>query len=354
MAAGKHTYSEILSQPEVWAAALKHAGKAHTAWRSLLSNAKRPLIFLGCGSTYYLALSIAALFRRLTAHPAIALPSGEFLYRREDFLGKRAPRSVRPLMIVVSRSGETSESVRAAQQYREEGGHVLAVTTRPASTLTTVAEETLLLPEAQEESVAQTRSFTSMFVGLNALAVLLGGHRTLWQRMQKTLPQAGKQVLERYASLAQQLGEDLALERFYFLGSGWQYGLASEASLKMKEISLSHSEPFHFLEFRHGPMSMVNEHTLIFGLLSDTATAEAEVLQEMQKLGARLLSLGKAPAQVAFDTQLPLEGGGTLYLPVLQLTAYHRALAKGLDPDHPHNLQAVVTLDFSKQAGEKK
>jgi len=353
MTSGKHTFSEILSQPQAWAAALQHAGEAYKDWRSLLGDSRRPLIFLGCGSTHYLAGSMAALFRRLTTHPTIAFPGGEFLYRREDFLGKRADGSDRAVMIVVSRSGETSESVRAAQEYRAEGGKILAVTTRPGSALTTVADETLLLPEAQEESVAQTRSFSSMFVGLNALAALLGEHSTLWQSMQ-ALPQAGEQLLQRYASLAKQVGEDLSLERFYFLGSGWQYGLASEASLKMKEISLSHSEPFYFLEFRHGPMSMVNEHTLIFGLLSETApAAEQKVLQDMQALGARPVSVGKEPAQVAFDAHLPGEGGGALYLPILQLIAYHRALAKGLDPDRPHNLQAVITLDFSNQ-GEKK
>ena len=80
--------------------------------------------------------------------------------------------------------------------------------------------------------------------------------------MQQHMPQAGRRLLERLSHVAQGLGEDDTLEWFYFLGSGMRYGLAAELSLKMKEMTLSHSEPFHFLEFRHGPQSMVTDKHL--------------------------------------------------------------------------------------------
>jgi glucosamine--fructose-6-phosphate aminotransferase (isomerizing) len=100
------------------------------------------------------------------------------------------------------------------------------------------------------------------------------------------LPEAADRLLNRFGALTRQMGEDLNLERFYFLGSGLRYGLASEVSLKMKEMSLSHSEPFPFLEFRHGPMSMVNERTLLIGLLSERNQAQEQaVLDEMQARG---------------------------------------------------------------------
>jgi glucosamine--fructose-6-phosphate aminotransferase (isomerizing) len=96
------------------------------------------------------------------------------------------------------------------------------------------------------------------------------------------LPEIGKWLMGEGESFAKQIGENLDFDRFYFLGSGIRYGLACEVNLKMKEMTLTHSEPFHFLEFRHGPMSMVNENAVVVGMLSDTNRAhEAKVLSEM-------------------------------------------------------------------------
>ena len=157
----------------------------------------------------------------------------------------------------------------------------------------------------------------------------------------------GERLLSQYETYAQELGANLDFDRFYFLGSGIRYGLACEANLKMKEMTLTHSEPFHFLEYRHGPMSMVNEHTLLAGLLSDANRPhEEKVLAEMKVLGASVLSIGEAGTQVAFGSNIPESGRGVLYLPVLQLMAFYRSLAKGLNPDRPNNLTAVVRLDL--------
>jgi glucosamine--fructose-6-phosphate aminotransferase (isomerizing) len=126
--------------------------------------------------------------------------------------------------------------------------------------------------------------------------------------------------------------------------------LACEANLKMKEMSLTHSEPFHFLEFRHGPKSMVGLTAMVVGLLSDAQRAyEGAVLREMRQLGAKTLVLGersddREEVDIALESHVPEEVRNVLYLPLLQLMAYHRAIAKGLDPDRPHNLDAVVSL----------
>jgi glucosamine--fructose-6-phosphate aminotransferase (isomerizing) len=118
-------------------------------------------------------------------------------------------------------------------------------------------------------------------------------------------------------------------------------------NLKMKEMTLTHSEPFHFLEFRHGPMSMVNGNALVVGMLSDANRAhEARVLSEMKMLGGAVFSLGGEQADVAFGGDIPEQVRGVLYLPILQLMALYRSLAKDLNPDRPANLTAVVKLDF--------
>jgi glucosamine--fructose-6-phosphate aminotransferase (isomerizing) len=114
----------------------------------------------------------------------------------------------------------------------------------------------------------------------------------------------------------------------------------------MKEMSLTHSEPFHFMEFRHGPMSMVTPETLIFGLRSEQNRAEEQqVLDDMRVRGAQVLSLDEAEADVSFASGLSEAARNVLYLPFGQIMGFERSLAKGLDPDRPHNLEAVVRLN---------
>jgi glucosamine--fructose-6-phosphate aminotransferase (isomerizing) len=224
-----------------------------------------------------------------------------------------------------------------------DGQAVWGITCYPESTIAQETDLALLAQAAQEQSVAQTRSFASMLVLAQTLAATVAGKDTA---PLAALPALGASLLEQSASRAESLGRRGDLERFFFLGSGRLYGLANEAMLKMKEMSLSHSEAFHFLEFRHGPKSMVNARSLVIGLLSPRAnTHEEHVVDEMAALGAQTLTLGPTSQQIRLDDQLPAWATPVLYLPPLQLLAYHRAMAKGLDPDNPRHLEAVVSLD---------
>jgi glucosamine--fructose-6-phosphate aminotransferase (isomerizing) len=115
----------------------------------------------------------------------------------------------------------------------------------------------------------------------------------------------------------------------------------------MKEMTLSHSEPFHFPEFRHGPQSMVTENTLVVGLVSAVnAEIEIAVLGDMRKRGAHILQVAEQGGDTAFNSGLSEAAHNILCLPIGQLMAFARALEKGLDPDHPHNLDAVVRLSL--------
>jgi glucosamine--fructose-6-phosphate aminotransferase (isomerizing) len=348
---GQQTLAEISTQPEAWADALQAfealQGELKKNWSAL-----RPqrALFIGCGSTHYLSLTAAFLFQGLTGVPARACPSSEIML----FGPQVMPDPGRTLLIATSRSGTTTETLMAVERFRQlEGQAVWAITCYPDSPLAQAADLVLPAQAAQEQSVAQTRSFTSMLLLAQLLTAALAGNAAMLERLHR-LPQALNDLAGRLGHLPQRLGIDLEIERFYFLGGGPLYGVASEAMLKTKEMSLAHAEAYHPLEFRHGPMSMVNEHTLVVGLLSDAGLAEElRVLEEMQRLGARILVLaedGSALASWQPETVIELQSSleewerGLLYLPVLQRLAYHRALAKGLDPDRPHNLTAVVTL----------
>ncbi|MGC8777931.1 MAG: SIS domain-containing protein, partial [Candidatus Caldatribacteriaceae bacterium] len=137
-----------------------------------------------------------------------------------------------------------------------------------------------------------------------------------------------------------------------FLGNGPYYGVAWEGSLKLKEMSLTPTETFHFLEFRHGPKSIVDEATLIIALTSESAFSfEEALLREMVDLKASILHLGKKLLQLPQASEIIVseERLSDFSLPILdvvflQLLGYFRARMRGLDPDRPHNLTKVVQL----------
>jgi glucosamine--fructose-6-phosphate aminotransferase (isomerizing) len=340
MALGQFTYTEILSQPEAWREAL-----AVTRTASLPSLEKyEQVIFTGCGSTYYLSLAAAALYQELTGRAARAVPGGELLLNSQTVIGRN---SILPyLLVAISRSGTTTETVKAVEKFKKEKHGDVIVISNYDETLSKFADMNVVIPKGQEESVAQTRSFASMFVAVTAICARMAGRDDLVDAM-SALPEIGQRLMRDFEPVARKIGEDLSFDRFYFLGSGIRYGLACEVNLKMKEMTLTHSEPFHFLEFRHGPMSMVNQNAVVVGMLSDANLShEKAVLNEMQALGGKIVVLAESDADVSFKSQIPEQVRAVLYLPVLQLMAYYRSLAKGLNPDRPTNLTAVVKLNI--------
>jgi glucosamine--fructose-6-phosphate aminotransferase (isomerizing) len=339
---GALTRGEILSQPEVWASALRTLQREAVALRQFFERgAYNGVLFTGCGSTYYLSIAAAAVFQAQTGIPARGLPASEI------WLDPAVAYSAQQknLLVAVSRSGATTETIRAVEAFHQRGhGEVLTLSCYPDAPLATMGDVNLLFPEAQEESVAQTRAFSTLYIATVALALIIGGDDGRLDQMGK-LPGAGKKLLGTYTSLAETYGRNAAFERYYFLGSGARYGLACEVSLKMKEMSLSHSEPFHFMEFRHGPMSMVNEHTLLVGMVSDARREqEMRVLEEMKRRGATVLVLAEGDADITLSSGISEDARAALYLPLIQILAFEHALAKGLNPDRPNNLTAVVEL----------
>lgn len=333
-----HTYNEIKSQTEAWAQALDVVHASHLP----KAGDYDMVLFTGCGSTYYLSLAAAALYQELTGRAARAVPAGELLLNSQTVVRD----NISHLLVAISRSGTTTETVKAVEKFKNEKRGDVVVITNYAEVLSRSADVNIVIDKGQEESVAQTRSFASMYVAVTAFCAQMAGRGDLVEAL-KPLPVIGKLVMSKYEAYAKSLGENLNFDRFYFLGSGLRYGLACEVNLKMKEMTLTHSEPFHFLEFRHGPMSMVNAQAVVVGMLSDSNRMhEMKVLSEMKMLGGTVASLGESEADVCFESGIPESIRSVLYLPVLQLMAFYRSLAKGLNPDRPTNLTAVVKLDF--------
>jgi len=349
MTNGIYTRAEIDQQSQAWASTLQSFARSDRKWlKDLQASGDCTWLVTGCGSTYYASLSAAAVMRCLGLG-AWGFPASEIVYFPELLPLEKAN------LLAVSRSGTTTETLWAVEHFRKvnPSGKVMTITTQPESPLATSADYVLSAEAAQERSVAQTRSFTSMFLLSQCLGGNLAGDEAVAERLLK-LPPALDSLIERNGALARKLGEDDSLQRFFFLGGGPNYGLACEAMLKTKEMSRSWSEAFHPLEFRHGPMSVVDDHSLVVCLVSDSEQeAEVRVVRDMQKLGARILVLMEDASKAdwsGIEYVVELKSGlkewerGALYLPFIQWMNYYRTLAKGLDPDQPTNLTAVVEL----------
>jgi glucosamine--fructose-6-phosphate aminotransferase (isomerizing) len=344
LSTARATYKEICEQPTAWAEAIRQVGAAKEKIEAIPFQEYKQILFIGCGSTYYLSLSAAALFQSASGKICRAFPASEVFANPELVYAGPGGKS---LLVAISRSGTTSETIHAVQSFQAQNqGDVITITNEPQSPLANLGGLSLSIPGGREQSVAQTKSFASMYVAAAAFALTAARREDLLARLPE-LPAVGERLLREYEPLAKELAADPAIAQFFFLGSGSRYGLACEASLKMKEMSLTVSEPFHFLEFRHGPVSMVDASSAVVGLVSGKSGAlELSVLEDVQRLGGRAITLGEAGTSVAFNSGLPEMAREVLYLPVLQLLACHRAMHSGLNPDLPRNLTAVVKLEF--------
>ncbi len=339
------TYREIHRQPQTFRETLHALNAEKNRFFSFLEESFDEFIFTGCGTSYNLSLTAAHLWQSIAYIPARGVPASEvFLFPQGILLPAR-----RYLFFAISRSGETTETVKALEFFASScTGKTVGVTCEPHSTLAQRAESALVFPSAHEESVVMTQSFSTMLLGL------LFGALTSQKReaILSPLPEMVERSLLHEEKTVQDLASSSHFHKFIFLGNGPYYGIAWEGSLKLKEMSLAPTETFHFLEFRHGPKSIVDEHTLIVALTSSSAFSyEKEVLQEMVGLGASIFHLGAQSLSLPRTTEILFGEAGKedplrLILDVvfLQLLGYFRAKHQGLNPDEPRHLTKVVKL----------
>jgi glutamine---fructose-6-phosphate transaminase (isomerizing) len=337
------TYDEILSQTDAWCDAIEIVESKTTKISELNLSSYSQILFIGCGSTYYLSMAAASQFRSITGNMALALPSSELLFPN----GKVNHGKI--LLIAISRSGTTSETLKVVSNFKENKlGDVIVITNYSESPLSKLGDISISIDKGQENSVVQTRSFASMYIAVTTFIQILGSTVKISQH-KEALKKTGNKLIEKYENLANTLANNHSINQVFYLGSGPRYGLASELNLKLKEMSQTVSEAYHFFEFRHGPISMVNENTLVIGLMSEGGySKEKMVLEDAEKFGAKTLMIGEKDTDIEFKSGLPENLQGVLFLPIMQLFAYYRCLSFGKNPDKPRNITAVVELDSNK------
>ncbi len=345
MSTGK-TLQEIYAQPAVWTECLQLLGKRDVG---TLVKGREPehaeWIFIGCGTSYYLAQAAAASFTLLTGREARALPASELLLNLDLSL----PVTTGVFPVLISRSGYTSEILAAAEVLTKKGVEFLALTC-DGNELAESTGRVLQLP-VKEESTVMTSSFTSMLLAMQFLAAKLAG-KTDFLRALERIPATVEPLLRRYGPEVERFAKrsfaDVAV-----LGQGALYPIASEVALKVMESSSSYAQFFHTLEFRHGPKSIIDDRALVIGLIADRSAAqETKVLSEMKELGARTIAVVNRSTAEARTADLLIELNSPEpelalligYVVWGQLLGSYVGLAKGLNPDEPQNLTRVVTF----------
>lgn len=347
-----HMEEEILSQPEVWNECLVALSESK-ALKDICKTAPREAewLFVGCGSSYYIAQGAAATFAGLGA-PARAVPASELLLFPRTVLNSES----RPRMaVLISRSGRTSEVLQAAE-YLGSDPHLLtvAITCTAGSPLEKMTRFTLHVNAADEQSTVMTRSFTSMLLGLQYLGARFSQASLVCDGLQG-LPSAVAPLLGEYSMRLRDFVARHTFEDYVFLGQGPLMGIAQECALKITESSVSYAQSFHTMEFRHGPKSIVSPHTLISFLLSESGhEAERGVLEEVKELGGATLAITnsadprtRAAADLLIELKLtvPEIARSAAFVVWGQLLGLYTGLKKTLNPDEPRHLSRVVILN---------
>ena len=360
--AGHHTLQEILSQPATWLETARQFEKnAELLEVSRIFSVRQPWLFVACGSSYYLSRTIAAQWTKLLQVACTAVPASELLFAPHEVMQRTGARQV----VLVSRSGKTTEVLRAAEWLKANAEvRTLGVTCSESSVLEELCTHTVKLPWADEKSMVMTRSFTSILLLFERLGARFAGDNRLRASALDGLPQKTATWLAANTDKIRAFGTKRQFADFVFLGQGAHYWLAQEAALKLTEMSSSYAQAYHTLEFRHGPKSIASKDTLLTFLLSDAA-AEEEILLvgELKKLGAATFVVAnRATPDLRRDSDSLIELGlnepeyARLAMTAIpaQLLGLAVGLLKGLNPDVPKNLTRAVVLRSRNNAPAKR
>lgn len=344
----EQTRHEMYLQPQSFAAINQALPKLYQTMDEVFAESYDALLFIGCGTSLYLAQTAAYLFSTYNEIPAKAVCCSELYYAPETYLcGKKT------LVLPITRKSYTTEVRMAIDKARSfKGVKSLAITCDPDSAA--YNDAILLSPETAEDSVVMTRSFTSMVYLAAILAMHVAGKNDDIEQMAEAYAQNAADALEKMDHLAARIIEEHEhLNLFVTLGQGAYYGIASECMNKMKEMGLSNSEAYYTLEYRHGPMSLVDCHTLILLLTGDETTKEDQKLMaELQSYGAVTAVIGAGAEEnfpdAAYRLSLPYgyhdAQNAALIGMIGQTLGLHIAALKGLDADTPRHLSQAIVI----------
>jgi len=311
---------------------------------------------VACGSAYHVGVDLQYVMEDIARIPVRVEYASEFRYRR-PILDKNE------LVIVISQSGETADSLAALREAKEQGILTLGIVNVVGSSIAREADRVFYTLAGPEIAVATTKAYSAQLIAGYLLAVKFGKVRGLidGETYHKyiaeilALPEKVASLLENKERIQYFAAKFSNAHDVFFIGRGIDYAIALEGSLKMKEISYIHSEAYAAGELKHGTISLVEDGTLLIGLLTQSAVYEKTLsnMVECKARGAYLMGVtGKSNADIEktvdFAELIPDADEhfiGSLEVVPLQLLGYYLSVSRGLDVDKPRNLAKSVTVE---------
>lgn len=353
---------EIYEQPKVVGDTLHHylkdgsidfseVGISDEQLRSL-----ERIYIVACGSAYHVGVAAKYVFEGIAGIPVEVELASEFRYRE--------PRLVRnSLVIIISQSGETADSLAALRLAKEKGVDTLGIVNVLGSSIAREADLVMYTLAGPEISVATTKAYSTQLMAVYLLAVQSAyvkeeiteeQYQTFLQELE-AIPDKIQKILDDKERIQWFANKHANNKDIFFIGRGIDYAISMEGSLKLKEISYIHSEAYAAGELKHGTISLIEDGTLVIGIMTQEALFEKTLsnMVEVKSRGAYLMGVTSYGNYSIEDT-----AGFTVYVPKicnyfatslavvpLQLLAYYVSVAKGLDVDKPRNLAKSVTVE---------
>ncbi|APW98204.1 glutamine--fructose-6-phosphate aminotransferase [Halobiforma lacisalsi AJ5] len=306
-----------------------------------------PIQFVACGTSYHAAVHAATICRErgMRANAYVA----------SEYAADRVPVDGETLVVGVTQSGETADTLRALREAKRSGARTLAVTNTVGSSVTRVCDDTLYIRAGPEIGVAATKTFASQQIALTLLAGQLNGGLS-YDAIEalRSVPDQVQTVLD--TSDAKTVAEELVgSDAFLFIGRGLAYPVALEGALKFKEITYEHAEGFAAGELKHGPLALVTDETPVFAVVTGDGETARKTISNIKEVEARdapvvVVTDGRSEAERYADYVLEIPatddvGAAVVANVQLQLVSYWVANLMGRSIDKPRNLAKSVTVE---------
>lgn len=311
---------------------------------------------VACGSAYHVGVAVQYVIESLTSLQVRVELASEFRYRKMT-LNKKS------LVIVISQSGETADTLAALREAKNQGIKTLGIVNVVGSSIAREADNVFYTLAGPEISVATTKAYSTQLVAGYLLALQFAKARGEIEELKYeeylaeiyTIPDKVERILEDKERIQWYSNKLINVSDSFFIGRGVDYAIGMEGSLKLKEISYIHSEAYAAGELKHGPISLIEDGTIVISVVTQTALTEKTVsnMVEVKSRGAKLMAVTMAGNYFLEDLAEftcyiphiePLFAGSLSVIP-LQLLSYYVSVGKGYDVDKPRNLAKSVTVE---------
>ena len=307
-------------------------------------------IFIGCGSSFTICNAGELVSLKHLKHPSFSIAAGDLLLNFPQY----ADLIKGSLIIAPSRSGETSEVIKAIELAKNTSRcKVATICTKENTPLSILSDIDLVMPWAFDDATCQTRTVTNLYTAILLLIAISGDDQELLDEIKQSIDQ-GNQYMDENAGVLKEFAEQHDWERAVVLADAELAGIAQEGVIAFMEISRVPTNYFHILDVRHGPIVMIDKDSLVVMACSQyNETMQVDLVANLKQAGATIVCMSEksdnpwnADLHVTIPSYQKQCVRGIPFIFIIQMLSYTNALKKGLDPDSPPGLKPWITLNI--------